>query len=265
MNVTINKQVASTAGGVLLAFAIVIATVGLSNAAKLPTGDTATVVIEAPAQIAVGQLATLDVSKSQATSFSWKVVPETKNFRVIDNGRQAVFSGTAGEYLFIVAAALGDTVDVKTHKITIGDGGPSPGPDPGPDPDPNPNPDPNPSNELALKVAEWAAAVQSPTPRDDAMKLGQSFQSVASTISAGVLTETSAILAATKNSNQVALGNHSAAWASFMQSLNAELKTLASAGQLPDAEAHAMAWRSIGNGLQNYAESLGAKGKPSKR
>jgi len=259
MNVTINKQVASTAGGVLLAFAIVIATVWLSNAAKLPTGDTATVVIEAPAQIAVGQLATLDVSKSQATSFSWKVVPETKNFRVIDNGRQAVFSGTAGEYLFIVAAALGDTVDVKTHKITIGDGGPGPGPGPGPDPDPNP------SNELALKAAEWAAAVQSPAPRDDAMKLGQSFQSVAATISAGVLTEPSAILDATKKSNQVALGNHAAAWNPFMQSLNTELKTRAAAGQLPDAEAHAVAWRSIGKGLQNYAESLGAKGKTGKR
>lgn len=259
MNFTINKQVAGTAGGVLLAFAIVIATIWFGNAAKLPTGTTATVVIEAPAHIDVGQLATIDVSKSQAVSFSWKVVPETKNFRVIDNGRQAVFSGTAGEYLFIVAAALGDTVDVKTHKITIGEGGPAPGPEPGPEPEPTP------TNDLALKVAQWAATVQSPTPRDDAMKLGQSFQSVASTISAGVLTEPAAILAATKNSNQSALGNHAAAWNPFMQSLNAELQMRASAGQLPDAEAHAVAWRSIGKGLQNYADSLGAKGKSAKR
>jgi hypothetical protein len=200
----------------------------------------AKVLLTAPAEVQAGELVVLDVSESSATSYVWKVLPESKDFLVIDGGKRAVFShGSSGTFLFIVSVAKGDTVDVKTHSMKVN------GPD-GP---------PAPAN-LSSKIAGWCENVKSPTKRDDALKLGQSFRSVSSTIAAGVITTPADIVAATKRSNQEALGANVKHWEPFLTALQAELKAQAEAGNLPDSEAHVKAWRSIGDGLNKYAESL---------
>jgi hypothetical protein len=210
--------------------------------APAPPADpnAAAVIIKAPTSVPAGTLVVLDVSGSNATNFAWKVVPETPNFMVIDGGKRAVFSGTGGEYLFIVCGGKGDTVDIKTHSIVV-DGPIVP---PGP---------PSPA-DIAAKVAKWCEPVDSPTKRDDALKLAQSFSSVAAVISP-VMTPAD-IVDATRKSNQDALGSNVERWEPFLRSLQAELKSQAEAGLLPDTEAHAVAWRSVADGLKQYADKL---------
>ena len=210
--------------------------------AKPADPNAANVVIEAPANVNAGDLVVFSVLKSSANSFSWKIVPDTKNFLVIDGGTRAVFSGGAGggEFLVIVSGAKDNTVDVKTHKITVAGGNTPPSP-----------------NDISGKVGGWADSVTSPNKRDEAMKLAQSFLSVSSTIAAGVVTSPADIVEATKRSNRDALGEAGVKlWAPFLEALNTELKSQAEAGLLTDAEAHAKAWRSVGTGLKAYAEAL---------
>lgn len=198
----------------------------------------ATVVIKAPAKVKAGELVVISVETSNATSFSWKVVPETNNFLVIEDGRRAVFSaGADGQFMFIVAAAKGDTVDVKTHIVTVV-GAPAPGP----------------ASDLNAKVASWCAKVESPSKRDEAVKLAQSFLSVSAVISTGM--SPADIVEATKKANADALGDNINNWLPFLEGLQAELKSQATAGQLADGAAHAKAWRAIGEALKTYAESL---------
>ncbi len=203
--------------------------------------NAAKVVIDAPATAKAGDLVVFSVLKSNANSFSWKIVPETKNFLVIDGGKRAVFSGGAsGDFLVIVSGAKDNTVDVKTHKITVQ----------GSDQPPSPN-------DISSKVPGWADGVTSPNKRDEAMKLAQSFLSVSSTIAAGVVTSPADIVEATKRSNRDALGEAGVKlWAPFLEALNLELKSQSEAGLLTDAEAHAKAWRSVGSGLKAYAEAM---------
>jgi hypothetical protein len=141
--------------------------------------------------------------------------------------------------MFIVAAAKGDTVDVKTHIVSVA--GPAAA---------------APGNDLTAKVASWCVKIESPTKRDEAMKLAQSFTSVSAVISAGAITAPADIVEATKKSNQDALGSNINLWLPFLEGLQVELKAQAAAGQLADAEAHAKAWRAIGEALKTYAESL---------
>jgi len=227
--------------------AIVLAVVALCAAVpflqRVPTpavftdGDTAKVVLKAPDKVKVGQLVTLDVSASTANTYSWKVIPPTENFRVIEGGKEAVFSSqTGGDYVFVIAVAKDDTVDVHVHTIKVTGGQPQPG------------------DDLVTKVASWCEKVESPTKRDDALKLAQSFSSVSAVISE---TMTPAdIVEATKKSNRDALGDNVEQWVPFLEGLQAELKTLAEAGKLEDTAAHAAMWRSIADGLKAYAETL---------
>lgn len=207
--------------------------------------DTANVVIKAPASIKVGQLVVLDASESTAASFQWQVVPPTDNFQVIDGGKRAVFSTsideTADDYMFIVAVAKGDAVALKTWRIevtgrttsaTVSDAG------------------------LVNKVAQWCQAVTSPTKREDLTKLAQSFSSVAEAAKSTTMTP-DAMVQATTQSNLKALGaDNLKNWSPFFTSLQEELKSLDTAGKLPDGVAHIQAWEQIADGLTKYAASL---------
>jgi hypothetical protein len=231
----------SRAIGYSIAAGVLFVTLTVCSFTGIPfVGDNqAKIVITAPTTIASGQLAVLSVEGSDANAFAWKVVPETANFMVIDDGRRAVFSGTNGTYLFIVSAAKGDTVAVETHNIIIGDGiAPTPGP-----------------ADLSAKVVSWAKLVQ-PASRDEAIKLAQSFNSVSATVAAGVITTPTDIVNVTKTSNRQALGTSIAKWTPFLEALNVELSAQAKAGTLTDAASHAKAWRQIAIGLEKYANSL---------
>jgi hypothetical protein len=205
--------------------------------------------IVAPDKVKPGELVVL-AADGDATSFSWQVIPATDNFLQIDGGRRAVFSsGSSGKFMFVLAVAKDGKVEVKTHTIQVGVSGPSP--------TPGPTPTPQPTDDFAMRVVAWCEAVDSPTKRDDALKLSQSFISVAATISSGVIKTPGEILEVTKTANRAALGDAGVqAWAPFLESLRAELNAMGKAGKLDDADAHAELWQAIGDALRSYAESM---------
>lgn len=212
----------------------------LPKPAPAPAPISAAVEIQAPVKASVGELVVLSVEDSDASSFSWQVEPPTKHFMVIDNGRRAVFSTpTDGEYLFIVGAAKADSVDLKTHTITVEGTVPTPAPCP------------SPVSDLSSKVS--ALAISTKLGKPDAVVISSSFENVAAAVSAGAITDPADIVQATKKAVQAALGPNAAAATPFLQGLQTELKAQAEAGKLPDAAAHAQAWREIAAALHVYA------------
>ena len=199
--------------------------------------NAASVILKAPTKAKVGQLVVLDVSGSNANSFKWKLNQATSNFLVIDSGKRAVFSAeTPGSYTFVIAGAKGDSVDVKVHTITVGDG------------------TIDPSQDMSTKVAAWSEPVMSPTKKDDAVRLAKSFATVAGDIKDD--TTPDEIVEATKKSNRVALGDNLKNWEPFLTQLQAELKAASAAGKLTDAASHKKMWTSISDGLNQYAQTL---------
>lgn len=78
------------------------------------------IILDAQDECEVGELVTLDASASSAKTFIWQVIPETKNFVVIEDGARAFFSSsTSGEYLIILAGADDNRVGCVTHKLTV--------------------------------------------------------------------------------------------------------------------------------------------------
>lgn len=207
--------------------------------------NVASVQITAPETIRVGELAVLDVSASNADSIVWKVRPETSNFKVFDAGRVAVFSAEApGEYLFFVSAAKGGTVDSKIHTIKVGQGAAPVKPD------------------LGVKVPAWINKVESPGKRDEAIRLAQSFSSVAAMVTP--TTSAADIVSMTVKSNRDALGSNIKAWEPFLMELQAELEASAANGSLSDGNSHVEAWRAISQALTNYAQSVPATATSAK-
>lgn len=199
----------------------------------------AKVVLKAPATATIGQLVVLDVTDSIGESFEWHVSPDTGNFLVIDNGRRAVFSTpVGGDFVFTVGTALNSTVNVKIHTVRVPTGPVEPT-----------------AVDMAAKVASWCAAVNSPTKRDDALKLAQSFSAVAALADTREMTPDE-IVQATIVSNRDALSGNLQNWVPFLQSLQAELKAQSNVGKLVDSKAHADAWKSIAKGLTDYADTM---------
>jgi hypothetical protein len=212
----------------------------------------AVVVITAPKEVKLGKLVVLDVSESTGNKFKWMVVPETEDFLVIDDGRRAVFSsGVPGEYMFIVACAAGDSVDVKRHIVRILSISPPPPIDPI-----DPVSPPNPTrimSELGKKVTSWCVKVQSPTRSAEARQLADGFESVASQIDAGILTSAYEIIQSTTDAHKGALGDRLQVWIPFLRGLQAELEQRADNRTLVSPAQHSVAWKEIAKGLRYFA------------
>jgi hypothetical protein len=206
--------------------------------------DKPEVVIEAPTTVKVGDMIVIDLSKSLGGGFDMIVKPTLPSARVFDEGK-VIVSGTGyktQEYLVIVSCALNGQSDVKTHTIrVIG---------------PQPMTPVNPGENIAGKVSDWCEAVDSPTPRDDALKLAQSFASLASVIENNTFETPREIITATKTSNRDALGTNLDHWIPLLDGLMNELKAMEAAGMLPDAQAHGPVWRAVSEGLTAYAAQL---------
>lgn len=212
----------------------------------------AVVVITAPKEVKLGKLVVLDVSESTGNKFKWMVVPETEDFLVIDDGRRAVFSsGVPGEYMFIVACAAGDSVDVKKHIVRILGISPPPPIDPIDPIKPNPI---HITSELGKKVISWCEKVQSPTRSAEARQLASGFESVASQIDAGILTSAYEIIQSTTDANKGALGDRLQVWIPFLRGLQAELEQRADNGTLVSPAQHSVAWKEIAKGLQLFSK-----------
>jgi hypothetical protein len=206
----------------------------------------ADIVIEGPTEIKVGQLARFDVTKSSGKTFKWKVLPATFDFEVYDDGRRAVFSsGVSGEYVFIIACANDNDVDVKTFVVKVGGESVIPAPQPSPV---------NPTTGMAGKTVEFTKAVNSPNKKSEAAKLAEGFTDVAKQIQDGKLISADQIIEAQKLANRAALGNNLAAWVPFLEALQKEMKTQAESGLLVTPTQHAELWSQIISGLNIVAK-----------
>jgi hypothetical protein len=207
----------------------------------------AEVVIDAPAEARIGQLVRFDLSKSSGTQFKWKSIPTNTNFEIFDGGKKACFSAEVdGVYTFVVACALNNTVDVKTHTIKVGSN---------PAPAPNPEPAPSPNGTLSAKVKIWAGAVTTGTRKAEALKLAAGLDSVSAMIAAGTLTTPEDIVGKTAETNRTALGTQISAWVPFLTNVQAEMKQRAAAGELTTPEQHSAMWQEISKALKEFGNA----------
>lgn len=199
--------------------------------------------ITAPTEVKLGDLVILEVTGEAAASYKWKIVPESDNFLVIDNGKRAVFShGIEGNFMFILAAAKDGDVDVVTHDLRVV-GKPS-------------------YSGIETKVRQWVRGVN--TTKDEAEKLANSFKTVAMVARSGQIRDIEGFIQATKVANQDAIGANLESWAPFRAALNQELTSKHEAGELPDLDAHIQYWIELSEALKAVPFEEGLKDGPAK-
>lgn len=210
-----------------------------------PREDKAEVNIVAPDKVKVGDMIVVDLSGSLGKGFDYEVDPMPPQLRTFDNGK-IIVCGTGNKnitYTFMVSCALNGDSDIAIHKIKVtGAQAPGPTPDPG--------------ENIIEKVKEWASEVESASKRDDAIKLAQSFASIAVIIDQGTFSTPTELVKATAISNRDALGGKLGNWAPLLDSLMIELRTLDQLGKLSDVKSHAYIWKDVATGLREYADTL---------
>ena len=212
--------------------------------AQQDTGK-AEVNIVGPDRVKIGDLITIDLSASLGAGFDYEVFPKPPGLRTFDDKR-VIVCGTGDKnitYTFVISCALDGDSDVAIHRVKVygaREVGPSP----------------NPGQNIVEKVSEWAADVQSPDKYDDAIKLAQSFSSIAIIIDQDAFDSPLALIEATAISNRDALGDNVQHWAPLLNRLMVELKATAELGLLPDAKSHGRIWKDVAQGLREYADTL---------
>lgn len=181
----------------------------------------------------VGQM--VEFTAPEGIKYDWKTIPETENFKVYEQGKKAVFSSEiSGEYLVICGYTKGDGhVEVLVYRIVAD----------------------NRAAPLSLKVSNWCKSVASPSVKQDAMKLAESFRSVADLTEKGELADAEAVVVATADSNRAALGEQIINWKPFLEAMQKELIVMAESGTLPDAKSHVPIWDEIADALERFATS----------
>lgn len=175
----------------------------------------------APTEVQIGELVILDASNSEAVSFIWKVIPETRDFQIIDDGRRAFFtSRRAGTYLFVVAAAKADGVDCVIHEIqVIGN--------------------PTIEDEFTILVKSWLP----PNPDFRVLQaLARSFTASTSTEDVATLVKQTSV------ANQAVLGNKLALYKPFLMKFSEYLKQNYSDKSL---EEHVTLWLKLAETLRS--------------
>lgn len=186
------------------------------------------IVLKAPISCDIGELVELDAAGSDATSFTWQVIPDTPNFRIIENGRKLLFcSGSPGEYLFILAAAKRDTVDIYVHRIIVKGGTIVP-----------------PSNNFITMVEGWLPKNCSKTTL---LKLSTSFERVA----AAQHNDVESLVSVTAASNRAILNGDLEVWKPFLINFSNYLKT-----NLKDAtvQDHVVIWFKFADALKEISK-----------
>jgi len=221
------------------------------------TEGTPQVIVDAPDSVFIGDMIVIDLSDSIGNGFDLRIIPEPSVVRVFNEGR--IITASTGdkpiEYLFIFSCAIADKSDVKTKVIRVEQRTPpAPPKPPKPPKPPTPPKPPVEPDSLLGRVITWCEDVQSPTARDDALKLQQSFSTLAMVIESGAFSDVAQIMSATKESNADALGANKVHWDPFLDKLAEELRTMFDAGQLPTIESHSKVWTTVSKGLQQFAD-----------
>ncbi len=212
---------------------------------ETPNEGGAEVNIQAPAKVKIGDLIILDLSESIGTGFDYKVEPVPPGLQTFNDGR-VIICGTGNKnvtYTFMVSCALDNDSDIGIHKIKV-TGSQAPGPPP------------EPGKNIVAKVKDWVVDVKAPNKRIDAIRLAQSFASVAIIIEQDMFNTPAELVQATSTSNRDALGTNIENWKPLLDSLMQELKAMAKLGKLSTVKDHAQVWKEVAQGLREYAETL---------
>jgi hypothetical protein len=219
---------------------------------------TAQIVIVAQETAEIGELIRFDLLGSTAESFKWLTVPETVDFEIYNNGQSAVFSPRkSGSHMFIVACAYDGSVDVTTHIVVIKgsvDSNDTVKPikpvKPVDSDDEYPDINKPTTNNLSQWTVYWCSINKG--KKEEAVKLAESFESIAAQISAGDLQTAIEITGATAEVNRRALGEALPKWLPVLRELQAAMKNLATEGKLSTPDQHRDLWSDIAQGLRLY-------------
>lgn len=159
-----------------------------------------TIELDAPDTCVVGELVTLDGSKSES-ELTWKVLrvdsslEECLDFKSF--GKVACFSARASSHWLVIVSGVSKDgkPSMITHSIVVGDGGGS-------------------VVNLESKIRTWARKVETENRREEAIKLAQSFRALA-----GAELPADKIIEATAFANKQALGDSLEAWMPFLDPL----------------------------------------------
>lgn len=201
--------------------------------------------IVGPDRVKIGDLIIIDLSASLGSGFDYDIFPRPPGLRTFDNNK-IIVCGTGDKnvtYTFVISCALDNNSDIAVHRVKVY-GAQELGPSP------------NPGQNIVEKISEWASDVQSPDKYTDAIKLAQSFSSIAIIIDQDAFDSPLALIEATAISNRDALGNNVQHWAPLLNKLMVELKATAELGLLPDAKSHSRIWKDVAQGLREYADLI---------
>lgn len=225
-------------------------------------------IVGAELPVPLGELVDLTVSPIKdppkhfvSCSIAWKVFDGDKEKRVREY-QDGIFFGAgvvpkrmtalvAITYLYVVKE--GDkSAEIATKTVIIS----SPviiGEDPGPSPDPA-APEPSfPEAKYNLNKKAYSLAM-SKVPADirkvSSASVAKSFESMASAVAAGAITEVDYLLKKTTESNRAAVGANKAAWEPFFKEMQDTLYSLYESKQMVTASDFAEAWREVAAGLK---------------
>lgn len=191
------------------------------------------VILEAPAVCEVGELVRLNASNSQVDGLTWKVLPFTEDFEVIDNGLRALFSARVSssgtEFLVIIAGAKGGVPYLVHHTLRVKAMSPTTG--------------------LTAKIATWLRSV--PDEVDKRARL-LAMSGVFRRLSTQDI-DVDQILYATALANSAVLGDALESWAAFLDALGKELDELIAADKLETRRQFRNVWAEIAEGLEYNA------------
>lgn len=229
-------------------------------------------VLGADTPIPIGELVVLSAEllnppkEVKEVNYSWTILPKRDAVLWPDQTKIVFGTGNAPrEYTIVLTAAVlsaGDDLKLLqsyTTVTTVKVGGSGPvDPNPPVDPvdpvDPVNPVDPNALSGIAKQAYSWVSLVKTgpnytaESVKTDAAKLAVSFDSIASSVAAGVYKDYNDILVATRNSNRLAIANRDE-WLPWFEKLSAQLKESFNDGSIKTNDQIAQAWRDIAKGL----------------
>ncbi|GAF79533.1 unnamed protein product [marine sediment metagenome] len=76
--------------------------------------------LKAPRECRIGELVTFDASGNRIEDITWNISPLTSNFKIIDDGKQAIFSSEGvGVYTVTIAIANNNEVNLIITDLTV--------------------------------------------------------------------------------------------------------------------------------------------------
>lgn len=200
-----------------------------------------------------GDLIVLDVKGTDpsaiATNIKWLVIPDTNHLVWPDGSKLVMSTGKLVEYRIIMSVgqvfkdgdSITQSIETITRVIKIN----------GESTTIVPVPTDNAINSW-LSLILITESYNKLEARNDAKKLAASFKDIASKIDAGQYSSFSAIITATRDSND-SLMIEKAAWTPWFDRLSLYLKDLTEAGKLETMQQYSTLWKSISNTLEIYS------------